>query len=91
MIQNIYRNSPFVFSLCCLSIVASLVGFANPQIISIYGMHSVFILQGDYLNLAIQALLFQFFHGSFLHLLSNLFFLIVIGVGMETVIGSKRM
>lgn len=70
--------------LILISVGISLIGFAVPQVINMYGFHSLFALQGDYLSFFVQLILFQFLHGNMLHLFLNSYFLYVAGPEIES-------
>lgn len=55
-----------------------------------YGMNAFFLMQGLYMQVGIQFLLYQFLHGGLLHLLSNSFFLSIFGNQLEALIGRNR-
>lgn len=57
--------------------------------ITAYGMHGIFLQQGDYASVGLQFLLYSFLHGGFLHALSNIFFLVFIGIGVQYALGKK--
>lgn len=61
--------------LILISVVISMIGFAIPQIVNMYGFHRGFLEQGDYLAFFVQVVLFQFLHGNLLHLFLNIYFL----------------
>ena len=69
------RSLSHLLILICV-IIASL-GFIFPELIGRYGMSGQYYRSGDYLSLLVQIILFQFFHGSILHLLANSYFLYI--------------
>ncbi len=61
--------------LILLCIFISTIGFIFPNFIDLYGLSRRYLLGGDYMSLIVQVALFQFLHGSVLHLFMNSYFL----------------
>lgn len=61
--------------LILICIIVAGIGFMFPQFIRLYGLNNWFLTIRDYPTLLVQIALFQFLHGSIMHLLMNSYFL----------------
>jgi hypothetical protein len=48
--------------LILISVVISMIGFAFPQFVQLYGMSGYYLMDHDYISLVVQICLFQFLH-----------------------------
>lgn len=83
------QDKSFSNILIVLSFAITGVSFFMGNILA-YGMNSFFLVQGLYIQVIVQFLLYQFLHGGILHLLSNSFFLYLFGNQVEGLIGRGR-
>lgn len=85
----IMSNKSFSNILILLSCIITGLSFFVSNILA-FGMNSFFLMQGLYIQVAIQFLLYQFLHGGIFHLLMNSFFLYLFGNQVEGLIGRSR-
>ncbi|MDD5377305.1 MAG: rhomboid family intramembrane serine protease [Candidatus Gracilibacteria bacterium] len=83
------QNKSFSNILIILSFIMTGVSFYVGDILA-FGMNPFFLVQGLYVQLSIQFLLYQFLHAGILHLVSNSFFLYLFGNQVEILIGRGR-
>lgn len=83
------QDKSFSNILIFLSFAVTGASFLMGDILA-YGMNSFFLVQGLYIQVIVQFLLYQFLHGGILHLLSNSFFLYLFGNQVEALIGKNR-
>ncbi|MBC7498151.1 rhomboid family intramembrane serine protease [Candidatus Gracilibacteria bacterium] len=76
--------------LILISVVISMIGFAFPQFVSLYGMNGYYYMTGNYVSLIVQICLFQFLHGGIIHLLANSYFLYTAGPELEARMSRDR-
>ncbi|MDP2103620.1 MAG: rhomboid family intramembrane serine protease [Candidatus Gracilibacteria bacterium] len=69
--------------------IVTAISFFLPSVLD-YGMHPLFWMQGDYLGIVLQFLLYQFLHGGILHFVMNSFFLFIFGNQVEVLIGRQK-
>ncbi len=76
--------------LILISVVISMIGFAFPQFVQLYGMSGYYLMDYDYISLVVQICLFQFLHWGIIHLLANSYFLYIAGVELEARMSRDR-
>lgn len=76
-------------ALIIISAIFTLVWVQQMELSSIFGMSHLFLLQGDYLRLAIQFCMYSFLHWGILHLLFNSIFLYFFWNQLESKIWKK--
>ena len=64
-----YPQKSFSHLLIVFCIIIASAGFLMPTLVNSFGMNRYYLMLWDYGSLGIQILLFQFLHGSILHLL----------------------
>ena len=70
-----YPKEYFSHMLIVVAVIVSILGFLFPGIVSLFGFHRI-SFAGDGMILFIgQLFLYQFLHGSILHILFNSYFL----------------
>lgn len=87
MINN-YKRFGHIAWISIACIVWMIAIYLEPRL-GIYGMHGGFLQEREYLSVGIQFLVYSFLHGGFLHALSNIFFLVFIGIGVQYALGKK--
>ncbi len=70
-----FPQKSFSHLLIVFCVIIASAGFLLPDLISHYAMHGYYLMYWDYTTLVVQILLFQFLHGSLLHLFLNGYFL----------------
>lgn len=70
-----YPQKSFSHLLIVFCVIIASAGFLMPTLVNSFGMNRFHLMVGDYGSLGIQILLFQFLHGSILHLFMNSYFL----------------
>ncbi len=70
-----YPQKSFSHLLIVFCIIIATAGFLMPTLVSHFWMNRFYLLDGNYISLGIQILLFQFLHGGILHLFMNSYFL----------------
>ena len=76
--------------LILICIIVAGIGFMFPQFIRLYGLNNWFLTIRDYPTLLVQIALFQFLHGSIMHLLMNSYFLYTAWVELEARMTQNR-
>jgi len=75
--------------LILLCLVATIATYIFPWLYD-FGMHRGFLIEWDYLGVAIQFLSYQFLHWWFIHFISNAIFLYIFWNGIELYIRKRR-
>lgn len=83
------RRLGIIWWLIALSVMATIAYGVHPTLIR-YGMHGWYLASSQWDQIGIQFLLYQFLHGGALHLFSNAFFLVFIGIGVQYAMSVKR-
>ncbi len=76
--------------LIVICIIVSIAWFGIEWLIDRYGFHRIFINSGDIAEMIPQIVLFQFLHGSLLHLFLNAYFLYSAGPEVESRMSQSR-
>ena len=76
--------------LILLSIIVAGIGFLFPAFSRMYGLNNWFLYIWDYGSFFVQVLLFQFLHGSILHLGMNAYFLYTAWIELEARMTQNR-
>jgi len=83
------RRLGAIWWIIVLCIMATIVYRVHPEV-HVYGMHWHFFGAGRWDQVGIQFAAYQFFHGGALHLFSNAFFLVFIGIGVQYAMWVRR-
>ena len=70
-----FPQKSFSHLLILICIIIASLWLLFPEFVRLYGLNSRYINSGDYISLVVQVILFQFLHGSYLHLFMNSYFL----------------
>lgn len=85
-----FPQKSFSHLLIVFCVIIAFAGFMMPWLISHFGMNNYALVNKDYLTLFVQVLLFQFLHGSLLHLFLNSYFLYSAGPEVEARMSRDR-
>ena len=85
-----YPKKSFSHLLIVFCIIIASAGFLMPTLVNSFGMNRYYLMLWDYGSLGIQILLFQFLHGSILHLFMNSYFLYSAGPEVEARMSRDR-
>lgn len=83
------RNKTISNSLLLLSLLATIASYIIPNF-NQFWMHIIYIVDGNYIIVFIQFILYQFIHAGFLHLLSNAIFIYIFGNQLEQLIWKNK-
>ncbi|MDQ7009532.1 MAG: rhomboid family intramembrane serine protease, partial [Candidatus Gracilibacteria bacterium] len=75
--------------LILLSILITFISF-NYLNINEFGMSIYYINSGDYVHYILQYIMYNFIHGSYMHLLGNILFIYLFGNIVENIITKNR-
>lgn len=87
---SFYPTEYLSHMLILVSCVVALVGFALPQVQMMFGFHRISLVGDGMIWLVGQLFLYQFLHGSILHLLLNAYFLYQAGPEVESRMSRSR-